>query len=229
MFVCPTSNYLKLRSALSYGVGVMRGKVLALLLLLLAAPVSAEPLKLLAFGDSLTHGYGLPQGDGFVPQMEAWLRAEGLDVAVTNAGVSGDTTAGGLSRIDWTLAEPFDAMILTLGGNDLLRGTAPEVTRANMDGILQAVQGAGLKVLLIGMPAPGNYGPEYEAAFNAIWPELSAQYGTAYVPSFFIGLPDDDPAKLRGLFQPDGIHPNAEGVALIVEGLGPEVAKLLVE
>lgn len=218
---------LFIRVFLSYGAAILRGKTLLLPLFLLAAPVGAEPLRLLAFGDSLTQGYGLAQGDGFVPQLEAWLRDQGQDVSVTNAGVSGDTTAGGLARIDWTLAEPFDAMILALGGNDLLRGTAPEVTRANIDGILQAVTAKDMDVLLVGMAAPKNYGPEYEAAFNGIWPDLSAQYGTFYAPSFFDGLPSDDPAALGQYMQSDGIHPNAEGVALIVAGLGPQVLQLL--
>lgn len=218
---------LFIRVFLSYGAAILRGKTLLLPLFLLATPVGAEPLRLLAFGDSLTQGYGLAQGDGFVPQLEAWLRDQGQEVSVTNAGVSGDTTAGGLARIDWTLAEPFDAMILALGGNDLLRGTAPEVTRANIDGILQVVTTKDMDVLLVGMVAPKNYGPEFEAAFNGIWPDLSAQYGALYVPSFFDGLPSDDLAALGQYMQSDGIHPNAQGVALIVAGLGPQVLQLL--
>lgn len=218
---------LYLRVFLTYGAKRLRGKGLAALLAFAAVPVSAEPLKLVAFGDSLTQGYGLAQGDGFVPQLQRWLDEAGQEVQVTNAGVSGDTTAGGLSRVAWTLSEPFDAMILSLGGNDLLRGTVPEVTRANIDGILKETQKAGLKVLLVGMQAPGNYGPEFAAQFNAIWPELSAQYGTLYAPSFFDGLPSNDPVAVRDLFQSDGIHPTAEGIAMIVAHLGPQVVELL--
>jgi acyl-CoA thioesterase-1 len=220
---------LQIRLFFSYGVTLLRGKALILPMLFLAMPVGADPLRVLAFGDSLTQGYGLPQGQGFVPQMQKWLQEQGIKAEVINAGVSGDTTAGGLARIEWTLSEPFDAIIVTLGGNDLLRGTAPEVTRANLDGILHVVQDRRLKVLLVGMPAPGNYGPEYAAQFNALYPELAAEYGASFVPSFFVGFPENDPAALRRLFQADGIHPNAEGVAQIVEGLGPEVIKILAQ
>lgn len=218
---------LYIRMFLTYGAALVRGKGLALLIAAWALPVGAEPLRLLAFGDSLTAGYGLEQGDGFVPQLERWLQDNGQDVVVTNAGVSGDTTTGGLARIDWTLADPFDAMILTLGGNDLLRGTAPAVTRANIEGILQAAQAKDLSVLLVGMTAPGNYGPDYERDFNAIWPDLAQSYDSDFAPSFFAGLPSQDPAALRALFQADGIHPNRDGVALIVADLGPKVAALL--
>lgn len=197
--------------------------------ILSTTPLIAEPLTLVAFGDSLTAGYGLPTDQGFVPQLQSWLTAQGEDVTVINAGVSGDTTAGGVSRLEWTLTPEVDAMIVTLGGNDLLRGIDPATSRANLDTIVQAATDAGLPVLLVGMQAPGNYGPEYKASFDAIYPDLSATYQTLLAPSFFAGLTNDvqDPLAAAAFMQPDGIHPNAEGVAKIVTNLGPQVRDLL--
>lgn len=192
---------------------------------LCAAPSWADEVVIAALGDSLTQGYGLPADQGFVPQLEAWLRAAGHDVRLINAGVSGDTTAGGLARIDWTLTEDVQALIVTLGGNDLLRGLPPEAARANLAGILQAAEEAGVAVLLIGMEAPLNYGPDYKAAFDAIYPDLAAEFGTLYAESFL--APITAAPDLRVLMQADGIHPNAAGVALIVDALGPEVEALI--
>jgi acyl-CoA thioesterase-1 len=146
---------------------------------------------------------------------------------VVNAGVSGDTSAGGLSRVEWTLTPDIHGMILALGGNDVLRGLDPKVTRANIEGILQVAQAAGVPVLLVGMQAPGNYGPEYQAAFEAIWPELAEAYGALYFESFFKGLGEGDLAAARAYFQADGIHPNPEGVGLIVDAMGPAVLELI--
>jgi acyl-CoA thioesterase-1 len=195
----------------------------------LSAPIAAEPVTIAALGDSLTQGYGLPQEDGFVPQLEAWLRARGHDVAVLNAGVSGDTTAGGLSRVDWTLTPEVDALIVALGGNDLLRAIPPEASRANLDGILARAQEAGVAVLLIGLEAPGNYGPDYKAAFDSMYPDLAEKYGTLYSRSFLAGLVDgvDRTEAMTGLMQSDGIHPNADGVVRIVETLGPYAEDLV--
>jgi len=201
----------------------------AIALALNAASAAAEPITVAALGDSLTQGYGLPQDEGFVPQLQAWLRDRGHDVEVTNAGVSGDTTAGGAARIDWTLTPDVDALIVALGGNDLLRGIDPAASRENLDTILAAADEVGLPVLLIGMAAPSNYGPDYKAAFDAIFPDLAARHDTMLVDSFFRGLlADGDAGSARARFmQPDGIHPNAAGVARIVADLGPEVEKLL--
>jgi len=197
------------------------------MLLPVGAPAAANPLTLVALGDSLTQGYGLPQEQGFVPQLQAWLRAKGADVTVVNAGVSGDTSAGGLARLAWTLEGGGDAMIVALGGNDLLRGLDPAETRANIEAILAEASAKGLPVLLIGLPAPGNYGAEYKAAFDAIWPELAAQYGAQMVPNMLAGLSDIAPDQRAGLVQPDGLHPSADGVKVMVEALGPEVLRLL--
>lgn len=195
----------------------------------LCGPATAEPVTIAALGDSLTHGYGLAQGDGFVPRLESWLTENGQDVRVINAGVSGDTTAGGLSRVAWTLTPDVDAMIVALGGNDLLRGISPATSRANLQGILMAAKDADVEVLLVGMQAPGNFGPEYKQDFDSIYPELSEAFGTLYFESFFAGLggPGTDPASIQNLMQADGIHPNSEGVIQIVEAFGPKVIELV--
>lgn len=189
----------------------------------------AEPLRLVALGDSLTQGYGLPPEEGFVPQLEAWLQAQGLDVIVINAGVSGDTTAGGLARLDWTLAEPIDAMLVTLGGNDLLRALDPAASRANLDGILARLAAEGIPAMLAGMPAPGNYGPEFKAEFEGMYVDLAAQYDVPLLPNFMQPMTDkaDAGASFTDLMQDDHIHPNARGVALIVEHLGPDLSDFL--
>lgn len=194
-----------------------------------AAPGFAEPITIAALGDSLTQGYGLPQEEGFVPQLEAWLRERGHDVVVLNAGVSGDTTAGGLSRVDWTLTPDVDAMIVALGGNDLLRAIPPEASRENLDGILARAEAAEVEVLLIGLEAPGNYGPDYKVAFDSMYPDLAQKYGTLYSRSFLSGLVDgvDRTEALTGMMQSDGIHPNAQGVLRIVDTLGPYVEDLV--
>jgi acyl-CoA thioesterase I len=196
----------------------------------LGAPVQAETV-IAALGDSLTQGYGLVPEQGFVPQLEAWLISEGEDVRLINAGVSGDTTAGGLARVDWTLTDDVDAMIVALGGNDLLRAIPPEASRANLDGILKAASTRNIPVLLIGLSAPGNYGPDYKTAFDAIYPELAAEYGALYVESFLGALQAeaDQGAALRQFIQSDGIHPNADGVGKIVAALGPQVRALIAQ
>ncbi len=192
----------------------------------MAAPALAEPIVIAALGDSLTQGYGLPVDQGFVPQLENWLNDNGSEVRVINAGVSGDTSAGGLARIDWTLTPEVDALIVALGGNDLLRGIDPEVTRGNIEGILKKAQDKDLPVLLIGMQAPTNFGPAYKEAFDAIYPDLSQSYDTLLVESFLSAL-GETPADIAPRLQSDGIHPNSEGVAQIVEALGATVQELV--
>ncbi|MCG7629207.1 arylesterase [Epibacterium sp. MM17-32] len=190
----------------------------------------AEPIRLTAFGDSLVQGYGLAQEDGFVPQLEAWLRDQGHAVSVSNAGVSGDTTTGGAARIDWSLADDPDGVIVLLGGNDLLRGLPPQETRANLAQIITASRSAGAEVLLIGMQAPGNYGADYKEDFDRIYPELAAAHDVVLHPSAFAGImseTDGDPSRIAEFLQADGIHPNARGVALNVAALGPKVLDLI--
>lgn len=198
---------------------------------ILALPARAEPLELVALGDSLTQGYGLPTDQGLVPQLQAWLAAQGADVRVVNAGVSGDTTAGGLSRLDWSLGPQTDALMVALGGNDLLRGLPPEEARANLDAILTRARARGLPVLLVGLPAPGNYGPDYKADFDAIWPELAQKHGAVLVPNLLAPIMETPP-ELRAktdLMQDDNIHPAPAGVALVVEALGPKVLDLIAQ
>jgi acyl-CoA thioesterase I len=189
----------------------------------------AEPVTLLALGDSLTQGYGLADADGFVPTLEAWLQAEGADVIVINGGVSGDTTAGGAARIAWSLTPEVDAVLVALGGNDLLRGIDPADTRANLDAILTEIGARGLPALLVGMEATGNYGESFKAAFDAIYPDLAKAHDVPLFGQFLQGLVDleDRQAALRDYFQPDATHPNAAGVALIVESMGPAVLDLV--
>ena len=189
----------------------------------------ADPVTIAALGDSLTQGYGLVTEDGFVPQLQDWLTAQGVDARVLNAGVSGDTTQGGLSRVGWTLTPDVDAMIVTLGGNDLLRGIDPTVSRANLDGILQAASAADVQVMLVGLSAPGNYGPDYKRDFEAMYLDLAAQYGALYVPSFMAPLSAmaEEPGAFGKYMQADGMHPNAAGVALIVAAIGPVVLELV--
>ncbi|CTQ34268.1 Esterase TesA precursor [Jannaschia rubra] len=220
--------YLRRLGALAYG--VMRGAGKATALIVFAGAASADTVQVVALGDSLTAGYGLPEGEGLVPRLQGWLDANGVDAEIVNAGVSGDTTAGGLARLDWALTEDTDAMIVTLGGNDLLRGLPPEVSRGNLDAILSRVAGErGLPVLLIGLDAPSNYGPAYKADFDAMYAELSQDYDTLLMSNFMGPLvAGSDLATARARYlQDDGIHPNREGVALIVETLGPRVAELI--
>ncbi len=205
----------------------MRNHIAASLLIL--TPAFAEPVTIAALGDSLTQGYGLPAEDGFVPQLAVWLAEAGAEVVLINAGVSGDTTAGGLSRVDWTLTPDVGAMIVALGGNDLLRGIDPGVSCANLRGILEAATAADVPVLLIGLNAPGNYGPGYKAAFDAIVPELAAEFGVLHVDNFLAPLARQvaDGGSLRDVMQADGLHPNAAGVRLMVEAVGPRVLELV--
>jgi acyl-CoA thioesterase-1 len=195
---------------------------------LLSGAAFAEPLTLAALGDSLTQGYGLPQDQGFVPQLQAWLTAQGREVTVVNAGVSGDTTAGGASRVDWTLTDDVDAMIVNLGGNDLLRGIDPAEVRGNLNTILTSADARSVPVMLVAMNAPGNWGPDYRTEFDAIYPDLAAQHGAILTQNFFAPLLDPATGMpSAGMMQPDGIHPSAEGVARIVAAIGPEVLTLL--
>lgn len=190
---------------------------------------AAEPLRLVALGDSLTQGYGLQPEDGLVAQLQAWLAARGHDVIVINAGVSGDTTAGGLARLDWTLGDAPDAMIVALGGNDLLRGIDPAASRANLSAILARLAAEGVPVLLAGLNAPGNYGPEFQAAFAAMYPELARDHGALWLADLLGPITERHLAgtPILELMQGDGIHPNPAGVALVIEALGPAVEELL--
>ena len=223
-----------LRVGLSTGYGAFRRlRNAAYAVLALSTFAMAEPVTIVALGDSLTAGYGLAdQATGLVPQLEGWLKAKGHDVAVQNAGVSGDTTAGGMARVGWAIGPDADALIVTLGGNDLLRGIDPTEAKSNLEGILKEAAARDLPVLLVGMKATANFGPEYKAAFDGMYGDLAQAYGSVLAEDFFAGLraagaDPANPASLAAFMQADGIHPNPEGVKLIVEGLGPKVEELL--
>lgn len=184
-------------------------------------PVSA-PLTLVAFGDSLTAGLGVPVDEAYPARLERRLREHGFTYRVVNAGVSGDTTAGGLRRVDWVLKSRPRIVILALGANDGLRGLAPERTRDNLAQIIERLQAAGATVVLAGMRVPPNYGDEYAAAFAAIFPDLARRYGLPLIPFFLDGV-----AANPALNQSDGIHPNAEGYQVIVDHIWPILRPLL--
>jgi acyl-CoA thioesterase I len=203
------------------------GRALAFGLLLTAVgagSVAAEskPLTILAFGDSLVAGFGLGSGEGFTAKLEAALKAKGVNARVVNAGLSGDTSAGGLARLDWALDPKPDFAIVELGANDGLRGLDPAQTRANLNAILTKLKAKGVPALFAGMYAPPNMGPDYGKAFNALYPELAEKHGVGFYPFFLDGV-----AAEASLNQPDGIHPNAKGVDVIVERTLPYVLKLI--
>ena len=194
------------------------------------ALADAGSRKIVAFlGDSLVHGYGLDPEDGLVPVLQEWLESNGADAKLLNAGVSGDTTAGGLARIDWSLTPDVDALVVCLGANDLLRGIWPEFTRSNLRGIMEATNARGLPALLIGLEAPSNFGPEFKSEFESIFPELAEEFGALLYPRLFDALESElsrDEAR-RTYMQADGLHPNADGVEKIANSLGPYVKELV--
>jgi acyl-CoA thioesterase-1 len=180
------------------------------------------PLHIVALGDSLTAGYGLPAREGFVPRLEEALAARGLSVVIANAGVSGDTASGGLARLDWSAPQWTDAVIVELGANDMLRGIDPQVTRDALDAILARLAHRHIAVMLCGMKAAPNLGADYARDFDRIYPDLAAKYGVVLYPFFLDGL-----ATERSLIQQDGLHPNAEGVVTIVRRILPKVEELI--
>jgi acyl-CoA thioesterase I len=199
------------------------GALLALALLL-PVPAAADTVRIVALGDSLTAGYGLEAEDSFPAVLEAELRARGHDIVVVNAGVSGDTTRGGLERLDWAVGDDTDAVIVELGANDALRGIEPGATRENLDSIVGRLVERDVPVLLAGMQAPPNLGDDYAAAFNAIFPDLAERHGVLLYPFFLEGV-----AAERGLNQADGMHPNEAGVREIVARIIEPVETLIAE
>jgi acyl-CoA thioesterase-1 len=187
-----------------------------------AAAATAGRINLVVLGDSLTAGYGLPAEQAFPVQLQKALAAKGLAVNVINAGVSGDTSSGGLARLDWSVSEDTDAVMVELGANDALRGISPSVTEKALDTILSRLGARGIPVLLCGMLAPPNMGADYANAFNAIYPTLAQRHKVDLYPFFLDGV-----AAERALNQADGLHPTAEGVAKIVERILPKVEELI--
>ena len=209
------------------GAIIRRYAVLVLLVNLMAlhavyALAAEEPIKVVILGDSITAGFGLPAGDALPARLEAKLRSDGHDVQIVNAGVSGDTTAGGLARVDWVLGDRPDFAIVELGANDMLRGVDPAITKKNLDGILAKLAEARIPTLLIGMKAARNLGAEYAQAFDGLYEELAKKYGVPLYPFVFDGVALD-PALNQG----DGLHPNARGVAVMVDRMAPYVVRLL--
>ncbi|WP_235924228.1 arylesterase [Pseudoroseicyclus tamaricis] len=190
-------------------------------------PAAAEDV-ILAFGDSLTAGYGLPVEEGFVPQLEGWLRENGAEVEVINGGVSGDTTAMGRQRLAWALGDAPDLVILELGANDMLRGMDPAAAQENLAAMIEEIEDAGARVLLVGVRAASNYGAGYRTAFEGMFPELAEEYGLTLYENWFSAVEGEDLNAARAAFiQSDGLHPNAEGVERIVDDLGPVVLEEL--
>ncbi|WP_428561959.1 MAG: arylesterase [Solidesulfovibrio sp. DCME] len=185
-------------------------------------PAFAAALRLAALGDSLTAGYGLPAADAFPARLQAALAAKGHDVTIANFGVSGDTTAGGLARLGMVLAAHPDGVLVELGANDMLRGLDPEAARANLDAILARLAKAGIPIMLCGMRAARNYGADYAAAYDAIYPELAQQYDAVLYPFFLDGVTGQP-----GMTLPDGLHPSAAGVGEIVARILPSVETFL--
>lgn len=183
---------------------------------------AADPIRILAFGDSLTAGYGLPAAETLTARLQDALNKMGRPAVVINGGVSGDTTADGLSRIDWALADEPQVMILALGANDMLRGIDPKSTRANLEGIIEKAKSAGVEIVLAGMLAPPNLGTEYKSAFDAIYPELAKAHSLLFMPFLL-----QDVAQVSDLNQGDGLHPNGEGVAVMVRNLLPYVTQAM--
>ncbi len=182
-----------------------------------------KPFVIMAFGDSLTAGYLLGPDEGFVPQLQKALRARGHgNVEVRNAGVSGDTTAGGLTRLDWSVGSETDAVILELGANDALRGIDPALTRRNLEQMIRTLQARHIRVLLVGMLAPPNMGADYGQAFNPIYPDIAREFDLDLYPFFLDGV-----AAQASLTLADGMHPNPKGVAVMVEGILPKVENLI--
>jgi len=187
-----------------------------------AAPTADRPLKIVALGDSLSAGYGLPASAAFPARLERTLRAKGLTVSVSNAGVSGDTASDGLARLDWSVPEGTDVVILELGANDALRGIDPAVTRKALQAIIRRLKQRNIRVLLCGMLAPRNLGADYGRAFDAIFPELAAAEGVPLYPFFLDGVATDPKLNL-----PDGMHPTMAGVDVIVARIMPKVLALI--
>jgi acyl-CoA thioesterase-1 len=205
-----------------------RGATVAIVAAAVVMPAAAQspgggrPVKIVALGDSLTAGFGLAADAAFPARLERALAGKGLAVEVANAGVSGDTAADGLARLDWSVPDDADAVIVELGANDALRGIDPTLTRAALDGILRRLAARRLPVLFAGMRAPPNLGADYTKAFDAIYPDLAAAHGVIFYPFFLDGV-----AAERALNQGDGLHPTAAGVDAIVARLLPRVEELI--
>lgn len=202
----------------------LAGLMAAMLCFTFASAATARTVRVVAFGDSLTAGYGIPRAAAFPAQLEVALRAKGLDVAVANAGVFGETATQGLARLDWSVPEGTDAVIVELGANDMLRGLDPAATRRALAEIVQRLKARGIAVLLAGMRAAPNLGRPYQETFDRIFPDLATTEGVLLYPFFLDGIAGD-----RTLNLPDGLHPNPDGVKRIVAGILPKAEELVAQ
>lgn len=196
--------------------------IMAFLVALVVAPVNAQPIKIVAFGDSLIAGFGLKANESFPAQLETALRKKGHNVEIINAGVSGDTTSGGLSRLDWSVQDGTDAVIVVLGANDMLRGMEPEIARKNLEQIVSRLKARKIEVILGGMRAAPNLGADYAKKFDSIYADLAKEHDISLYPFFLDGV-----AGQRDLNLSDGIHPTPKGVSLVVERILPTVESLI--
>jgi len=204
--------------------------IIHLIILMVPTFCYSEP-KVFFLGDSITHGFGLPEGAGLINQLSNWFSNNDITVDFINGGVSGDTTAGGLERLSWSLTEDISAVVVALGSNDVLRGFPPEITKENLSAIIDIAQSNKLPVLLIGTYAPGNYGQEYKSDFDAIFIDLAEEKNIAYIDSYLKPLLDEvsKGKDVMHLLQADGLHPNLNGVRVIVEYIFPQLLKFLQE
>ena len=220
-------RFSKIIHSMTYGLRQWCGKA-AVAVILSATSVQAVQINIVALGDSLTQGYGLGTHEGFVPVLEGWLRDQNIDARITNAGVSGDTTSGGLERADWALSGDVHGVILAMGGNDMLRGFPPELVRANLAKIIEVAIAKDIDVLLVGMKAINNFGQGYKDAFDGLYPSLAEEYGVAFYADFIGAISRDrSMAEVQNYMQGDGLHPSAEGVQMIVDEIGFPVMGLI--
>ena len=182
---------------------------------------------LLIIGDSLVQGYGLPQEDGFVRQLNKKLIDDGIKVQLVNGGVSGDTTAGGLARLDWSITNEIDAVVVSLGANDMLRGLPPKHSKSNLTEIIQKLKDRNLPILLVGIKSIGNYGSDYKAKFDNIYYDLAEEFDLLLYPDLLSPILNKEDVNLADYYQSDKLHPNAAGVHLMVEGIKPFLADLI--
>jgi acyl-CoA thioesterase-1 len=199
------------------------------LIIYLAPTLAYSEQKVFILGDSITHGFGLAVEDALVNQLSNWFASKGLNITFINGGVSGDTTAGGLERLSWSLTDDVSALVVALGANDVLRGFPPELTRENLSAIIDIAENNKTPVLLVGTYAPGNYGEQYKLDFDAIFTDLVEEKRIAYIDSYFKPMIDDikNGKDVSYLLQADGLHPNPAGVKVIVEYISPQILKFL--
>jgi acyl-CoA thioesterase-1 len=229
--LCMINNLKNFYYASRYEAKNLLNKAIIHLIILMVPTFCYSEPKVFFLGDSITHGFGLPEDEGLINQLSNWFSNNDITVDFINGGVSGDTTAGGLERLSWSLTEDISAVVVALGSNDVLRGFPPEITKENLSAIIDIAQSNKLPVLLIGTYAPGNYGQEYKSDFDAIFIDLAEEKNIAYIDSYLKPLLDEisKGKDVMHLLQADGLHPNLNGVQVIVEYVFPQLLKFLQE